>query len=514
MSANLNLTPKIGTSKVGTPTIDEIVTSFIDTEIISKDDKETPEFDVTTGTPIDWSIDTSDPSVMQALGVHSECRYSLDNHFIKKKQTMFELPNKYSADHKINVKKIMESYIPLTYFINTIKINKESIRYLSLEHFEMIGTPKVVVDVGTLFPVGSALVDLETVGEGTFGAVKKGRLAIISTDGKTNLITKSEKYYIIKEFKGALTDMSEECALSYYQEIIIMKKLAGSKGSVKIYGQCDLIRSIIIECGDFVLKDVVKHPDWMDYGLGLVKAVSELHLLDLYHCDLKPDNAVLLNDKVKLIDFSSGMLKQGLTYVNRYGELTTCCPMTTLWWQSPDFFMKYVQTVDDLKTVDVWSVGCILLELVCGFRINGMKESEMITKVFELIGSPSESEYKELGFDMFEYKSLPFYEKGTLNEIVLNIPIKKFKSNSQLRSFFLDLLSKIFVYDNKKRITIIDILNHPFFTPKEHPKKVEECELLVPMVNLLIRNKRPRDILQSECRLIKRLATCNNPFIM
>lgn len=101
-------------------------------------------------------------------------------------------------------------------------------------------------------------------------------------------------------------------------------------------------------------------------GIGLFKVrdialqiVSTLEFLDrtgTIHADLKPENILLdFNSKIKVIDFGSALSTDGTIHFK--GSY-----IQSRWYRSPEVFLGLPFNTK----VDMWSLGCILVELVTG----------------------------------------------------------------------------------------------------------------------------------------------------
>jgi serine/threonine protein kinase len=91
--------------------------------------------------------------------------------------------------------------------------------------------------------------------------------------------------------------------------------------------------------------------------------------------------------------------------------------------------------------IDIWSVGCIFAELVKGMPLfNGEQELDIITKIFQLLGTPK------------NVSGFPNYSPKNFNDIF-----------PTLDKDGIDLLSKMLSYDPQFRISASQALEHQFF---------------------------------------------------
>jgi len=105
-------------------------------------------------------------------------------------------------------------------------------------------------------------------------------------------------------------------------------------------------------------------------------------------------------------------------------------------------------------SVDVWSVGCILAELLLRRPLfpgdNYLHQLQLIT---QFVGSPTEDDLHFVTSDAARafMAKLPRYE-----------PVSVAATFPHVRGPCLDLLARMLVFDPSKRITVDDALAHPF----------------------------------------------------
>lgn len=113
----------------------------------------------------------------------------------------------------------------------------------------------------------------------------------------------------------------------------------------------------------------------------LLAGVHALHSNWVLHRDLKTSN-LLLNDKgvLKLADF--GLARK---YTLPCGQYTQ--PVVTLWYRAPELLLGAKQYGPE---VDMWSVGCIMAELLsCEPLFPGKGEFDQISTIFATLGTPT-----------------------------------------------------------------------------------------------------------------------------
>ena len=109
----------------------------------------------------------------------------------------------------------------------------------------------------------------------------------------------------------------------------------------------------------------------------ILKGIEFYHSLGILHCDLKPENIMLNDDqsKVKIIDFGSGCFtnKRVFTYIQ------------SRFYRAPEVIME----VGYDNKIDIWSLGCVLAEMIMGRPLfAGKDEIEQIVVIVEVLGLP------------------------------------------------------------------------------------------------------------------------------
>jgi serine/threonine protein kinase len=100
--------------------------------------------------------------------------------------------------------------------------------------------------------------------------------------------------------------------------------------------------------------------------------------LGIVHCDLKPENILLKNKSksaIKVIDFGTGCYEKSIYYTY----------IQSRYYRAPEIIMGIPYTF----AIDMWSFGCILVELYNGYPIfAGEDEAEQLAIIMEYKGIP------------------------------------------------------------------------------------------------------------------------------
>ncbi|KAK2648110.1 hypothetical protein Ddye_015599 [Dipteronia dyeriana] len=231
--------------------------------------------------------------------------------------------------------------------------------------------------------------------------------------------------------------------------------------------------------------------------LQLLEGVKYLHDNWVLHRDLKTSNLLVNNQgKLKVCDF--GMSRQYGSPLKPYTSL-----VVTLWYRAPELLlgMKKYSTA-----VDMWSVGCIMAELLAKKPLfNGKTEVDQIDKIFKTLGTPTETIWP--GFSELPGAKAQFV-KQPYNLLRKRFPAASFTGSPVLSELGFDLLNNLLSYDPEMRITVDDALNHDWFREVPLPKSQEFMPTFPPQ---LARNRHVQRTLikrkesgQRECSSVDR----------
>ena len=114
------------------------------------------------------------------------------------------------------------------------------------------------------------------------------------------------------------------------------------------------------------------------FTIQILKRLKCLKEKNIIHCDLKPENLMLKQEGknfIKIIDFGSGCI-HGEQFYNI---------VQTRYYRAPEIFLG----ISYDYAIDMWSLGCILVELLIGKPLlSGKTEEEQVILICELLGLP------------------------------------------------------------------------------------------------------------------------------
>jgi mitogen-activated protein kinase 15 len=207
-----------------------------------------------------------------------------------------------------------------------------------------------------------------------------------------------------------------------------------------------------------ILEDI--HKQYIIYQV--LKCLKFMHSANLLHRDLKPSN-LLLNSEchVKVADF--GLARSLDTKEAEQAPILTDY-VATRWYRAPEILLgsnKYT------KGVDMWSLGCILAELLLGKPVfPGTSTLNQLDRVMELIGRPSQDDIDAIDCPLAQtmLESLPPTKAKRLRDV--------FPTASDDA---LDLLKSLLHFNPHKRLTADQALRHPYVSQFHNPEDEPNC---------------------------------------
>ena len=186
------------------------------------------------------------------------------------------------------------------------------------------------------------------------------------------------------------------------------------------------------------------------YFIQLLLGIKHIHSFNIVHRDIKPENIMVTKDEklIKIIDFGSSLDLDGTDFEKKIAELKKKEKK-----KRPDF-IHFVGTPNYMapecvhnkfsdKRCDIWSLGCVLFDLITGFPpFNGASEYLIFQKSIE-------GKY--------------IFPDGVVPEVAQ------------------DLIKKCIQIDPAKRPTLDEILNHPYLKEEaSDPHFLEEIPQMTP----------------------------------
>ncbi|CAG9463314.1 unnamed protein product [Pedinophyceae sp. YPF-701] len=295
----------------------------------------------------------------------------------------------------------------------------------------------------TVFEVDNKYEPIKAIGKGAYGVVCSARDSVTG-----------EKV-AIKKISNAFENITD--ATRTLREIQLLRQLRHEN----IIRVKDVLRPpsrdvledvyVVYELMDTDLHQIIRSPqpltdDHYQYFLWqILRGLKYVHSGNILHRDLKPSN-LLLNATcdLKLCDF--GLARTGGTASQFMTEY-----VVTRWYRAPELLLSQERYG---PAIDVWSVGCILGELL-GRRpmFPGKDYIEQLKLIISRLGSPSEDD-------------LSYITSSRAREYIQRLPKAPPPNFAELlpgaSEQALDLLGKMLQFDPRKRITVEEALRHPY----------------------------------------------------
>uniref|UniRef100_A0A671STR5 mitogen-activated protein kinase n=1 Tax=Sinocyclocheilus anshuiensis TaxID=1608454 RepID=A0A671STR5_9TELE len=183
-----------------------------------------------------------------------------------------------------------------------------------------------------------------------------------------------------------------------------------------------------------------EHVQFLIYQL--LRGLKYIHSAGLIHRDLKPSNVAVNEDcELRILDF--GLARQTDDEMTGY--------VATRWYRAPEIMLNWMHYN---QTVDIWSVGCIMGELLKGkVLFPGNDYIDQLKRIMEVVGTPTPDVLKKISS---EHQDLAKIFRGA-NPLAV------------------DLLKKMLVLDCDGRISASEALCHPYFSQYHDPEDEPEA---------------------------------------
>uniref|UniRef100_A0A8C1K6W8 mitogen-activated protein kinase n=1 Tax=Cyprinus carpio TaxID=7962 RepID=A0A8C1K6W8_CYPCA len=286
----------------------------------------------------------------------------------------------------------------------------------------------------TVWEVPERYQNLTPVGSGAYGSVcsaydvrLRQKVAVKKLSRPFQSLIHSRRTYrelrLLKHMKhenviGLLDVFTPAASLEEFNEVYLVTNLMGA----------DLNNIVKFQR----LSD--EHVQFLIYQL--LRGLKYIHSAGLIHRDLKPSNVAVNEDcELRILDF--GLARQTDDEMTGY--------VATRWYRAPEIMLNWMHYN---QTVDIWSVGCIMGELLKGkVLFPGNDYIDQLKRIMEVVGTPTPDVLKKISSEHVRRYQL----------------------------FTVDLLKKMLVLDCDGRISASEALCHPYFSQYHDPEDEPEA---------------------------------------
>ncbi|KAH7879871.1 kinase-like domain-containing protein [Lentinula edodes] len=283
------------------------------------------------------------------------------------------------------------------------------------------------------------------VGEGTFGKVYKARNAITNTHvalKRIRMETEKDGFPVT-----AMREIKLLQSLRHDNVVRLFEMMVSSGSAYMVFEYMDHDLTGVLAQTQFQFS--AAHLKSLCHQM--FRGLAYLHHKGVIHRDIKGSNILINNlGELKLADFGLARFYQKrrkADYTNR---------VITLWYRPPE--LLFGATVYGPE-VDIWSAGCIMLELFTKKPIfQGNDELSQLEAIYKVFGTPTLQRWS--GF-----ANLPWYEMVKPKDTISNRFRELFRK--WLSPAAIDLADQLLDYDPAKRVTAAQAMDAPYFLTEE-----------------------------------------------
>ncbi|AIO02212.1 mitogen-activated protein kinase, putative [Leishmania panamensis] len=205
----------------------------------------------------------------------------------------------------------------------------------------------------------------------------------------------------------------------------------------------------------------------------LLKTMKYLHSAEILHRDMKPSNLLINSDcTMKVADF--GLARSILSLESEQASRPVLTDyIATRWYRPPEILLGSTRYT---KGVDMWSVGCILGELMLGKPIfPGRSTTNQLELICSVTGMPSSADVAATNsqFAHAMLRDIHLSHRRTFAELLPNASADA-----------LDLIQRLMCFNPNRRISAKEALGHPyvaaFHRPDEEPVAPDPITISLP----------------------------------
>lgn len=322
-------------------------------------------------------------------------------------------------------------------------------------------------------PLGSNVADYEFIrmlGEGSYGHVWLGRERNSERTVAIKQIRQDRYHYVYFQREVEIL-----CSV-HHPNIVELKGLLGGRYPLPIGPShlsndlsCSGQSTMAFEYLEYDLRRLLHSGTKFRFNISQTKCIIMQVLKGLEHChsqriihrDIKPANLLISKDGVvKIADF--GLARKLDSVAGVYSP-----NLVSMWYRSPELLLGAREYG---TSVDMWAVGCLLLELLVGRPIfQGDHPVDMLRRIFDAVGNPDDEDWpnwRRVGIaNMITLRT----HAGSLHTFIFWV---QQISGIVLTPAFLNIISGLLELNPDERISAGDAILHTWFreAPLAGPK--------------------------------------------
>ncbi|XP_036752434.1 glycogen synthase kinase-3 alpha isoform X1 [Manis pentadactyla] len=307
-----------------------------------------------------------------------------------------------------------------------------------------------------------AYTDIKVIGNGSFGVVYQARLA------ETRELVAIKKVLQDKRFKNRELQIMRKLD---HCNIVRLRYFFYSSGEKKDELYLNLVLEYVPETVYRVARHFTKAKLTIPiiyvkvYMYQLFRSLAYIHSQGVCHRDIKPQNLLVDPDTavLKLCDFGSA--KQ---LVRGEPNVSYIC---SRYYRAPELIFG---ATDYTSSIDVWSAGCVLAELLLGQPIfPGDSGVDQLVEIIKVLGTPTREQIREMN---------PNYTEFKFPQIKAHPWTKVFKSRTPPEA--IALCSSLLEYTPSSRLSPLEACAHSFFDElRSHGTQLPNNRPLPPLFN-------------------------------
>ncbi|XP_038623132.1 glycogen synthase kinase-3 alpha [Tachyglossus aculeatus] len=299
--------------------------------------------------------------------------------------------------------------------------------------------------------------DIKVIGNGSFGVVYQARLA------ESGELVAIKKVLQDKRFKNRELQIMRKLD---HCNIVRLRYFFYSSGEKKDELYLNLVLDFVPETVYRVARHFTKAKLTIPaiyikvYMYQLFRSLAYIHSQGVCHRDIKPQNLLVDPDTavLKLCDFGSA--KQ---LVRGEPNVSYIC---SRYYRAPELIFG---ATDYTSSIDVWSAGCVLAELLLGQPIfPGDSGVDQLVEIIKVLGTPTREQIREMN---------PNYTEFKFPQIKAHPWAKVFKARTPPEA--IALCSRLLEYTPATRLSPLEACAHSFFDDLRRPgaQMPNSCQL-------------------------------------